>query len=270
MFMLVPPPWAGRRAGCESARCSCAVLQWTRASSTEARLVPTLSLAYFSSFLLFMIFQPRLYWRHRQAEARPSAAMPPTLSLSAVARCLLLPLHRHAVLTLMHPLPAPSCCLLRRTWLLPLHKVGITLTPWHNRIDAALGLLLSQPPQPGLVSCIRDVLRIAAGAPGIPGALWLSMVASWNGLCTRPATGLKLQGCTAVRAMLPLRPRLCLRCRQRVASPSACTTHAGTRGATMLLWTVLGAAAGRGVCLPYLLALFLICWACTSPALSSA
>ncbi len=67
----------------------------------------------------------------------------------------------HAALT-VNP---PAACRCDRTWLLPLHMVGIALTPWHNRVDAALGLLLSQPPQPGPVSCFRDVVRIAAGAP---------------------------------------------------------------------------------------------------------
>ena len=48
--------------------------------------------------------------------------------------------------------------------MLPLQMVGLALTPWHNRIDAALGLLLAQPPQPGAINCLRDVMRIAAGA----------------------------------------------------------------------------------------------------------
>ena len=44
--------------------------------------------------------------------------------------------------------------------------VGFVLMPWHNRIDAALGLLLAQPPMPGAINCVRDVMRIAAGDPG--------------------------------------------------------------------------------------------------------
>ena len=62
--------------------------------------------------------------------------------------------------------------------MLPLQMVGIALTPWHNRIDAALGLLLSQAPQPGAFSCVRDVLRIATGASGADEAAWWCMATS--------------------------------------------------------------------------------------------
>ena len=43
------------------------VPQWSRASTFEASLVPTLSLAYFISFLIFMTVRPKAYWRHRRA-----------------------------------------------------------------------------------------------------------------------------------------------------------------------------------------------------------
>ena len=50
------------------------VPQWSRASTLEASLVPALTLAYFSSFLIFMGVRTKAYWRHRRAGLGSSLA----------------------------------------------------------------------------------------------------------------------------------------------------------------------------------------------------
>lgn len=121
--------------------------------------------------------------------------------------------------------------------------------PWHRRVDAGLGLLLSQLPQPGAANGLRDALRIAAGElERSPSPCSCAMPRLQAHGCTRPA----LQ---AAHEVAPASDRAgnrqCATAAPRDAQrvlptvwPPCCTLLAGTRSLAMSLWSCLGRPAG--------------------------